>query len=286
MKSILSEELNKFNLLTKYDSKLTLTENTEILNEGIGIKGFLELLVSNRELVKQALKDIKLKTFTTESGKVLKNTDEIIEAIKRGELTGKEIGGIRKSLYNATTSPSTLKDAIALDVARWIKKKHGELHTDADIIKLLTEKGFTDTNRILVKYKGIIGKPWKIIIDSFNADKDIQMLYSLKPNSKAAVENWIKKNVKTGTSVDKSEVVSFIKDFGEKGTKMSRFVKKYITPYVGEITVSKVLWALGLGLALGVYTFKDALVLACKRLGFDWSNKICADKEKIEKASW
>jgi hypothetical protein len=286
MKLIISEELNKFNLLTKYDSKLTLTENTEILNEGIGIKGFLEVLITNRGLIKQALKDIKLTKYTTESGIFLKDTDEIIEAIKAGELTAKEIGRIRKLLYNATTSSSVLKDAIALDVARWIKKKHGNLHTDADIVKLLTERGFSDPNRILTKYKLIVGKPWKIIIDSFNADKDIQMLYSLKPNSKPAVENWIKQNVKTGTSVQKSEVTDFIKDFGEKSSRTSRFIKKYITPYIGEITGTKVLWALGLGLALGVYTFKDALVLACKRLGFDWSNKICGDKEEIEKADW
>jgi hypothetical protein len=286
MKLIISEELNKFNLLTKYDSKLTLTENTKILNEGIGIKGFLEVLITNRGLVKQALKDIKLTKYTTESGIFLKDTDEIIEAMKGGGLTAKEIGRIRKSLYNATTSDAVLKDAIALDVARWIKKKHGNLHTDGDIVKLLTKRGFSDPNRILTKYKLLIGKPWKIIIDSFNADKDIQMLYSLKPNSKPAVENWIKKNVKTGTSVQKSEVTDFIIDFGEKSSRTSRFIKKYITPYLGEITGKKVLWALGLGLALGVYTFKDALVLACKRLGFDWSNKICGDKEEIEKADW
>jgi hypothetical protein len=206
--------------------------------------------------------------------------------MKAGEMSAKEIGSVRKSLYNATTSPTLLKDVIALDVAKWVKNKHGNLHDDAEILKFLTDRGFSDPNRILNKYKLLIGKPWKKIIDSFNADKDIQMLYSLKPGSQNAVEKWIKDNVKTGNSVEKSEVKDYIKDFGEKSSRTSRFVKKYITPYVGEITKTKVLWALGLGLALGIYTVKDALVLTCKRLGFDWSNKICGDKEEIEKADW
>lgn len=280
MKSMLSEELNKFNLLTKYDSKLTLTENTEILNEAPGIKGFLELLMSSRELVKQSLKDIKMTTLKTASGKNLKNTDEIIDAIQLGELTAKEIGGIRKSLYNATTSTTVLKDAIALDVARWIKKKHGELHTDSDIVKLLTERGFTDTNRILLKYKGIIGKPWQSIIKELEADKDIQMLLATKPSAKPKLDEWIKANVKKGTSLERSEIIKFIKDFGEKSSKASRFVNKYITPYIGKVTTNKVLIVIGLLIAIGAFTIKDTLLFACSRLGWDWTNKICGDKEE------
>jgi hypothetical protein len=286
MKSILSEELNKFNLLTKYNNKLTLTENTQVLNEGPGLKGFLELLTTNAEMVKKALKDIKLTEFITKDGKQFKTTDKIIEAIKNGEISAKELGGIRKSLYNASTSPTLLKDVIALDIAKWVRKKHGDLHTDAEIVRFLTEKGFSDTNRILVKYKGIIGKPWQIILKELQADKDVQMLLAAKPNAKAALENWIKANIKTGTSVERSEIKSFIKDFGEKNSKVSRFVKKYITPFIGELTTNKLLLAIGILIAIGAFTIKDTLLFACSRLGWDWTNKICGDKEEIEKATW
>jgi hypothetical protein len=286
MKLILNEELNKFNLLTKYNNRLTLTENTQVLNEGPGIKGFLEILSTNAEMVKKALKDIKLTEFTTVEGKFFKNTNEIIEAMKSGEISAKELGGIRKSLYNASTSPTLLKDVIALDIAKWVKQKHGELHTDADIVKLLTERGFTDTNRILLKYKGIIGKPWKTILKELEADKDVQMLLAKKPNAKAALENWIKANIKTGTSVENSEIKNFIKDFGEKNSRVSRFVKKYIVPYIGEITTKKVLLIIGVLIGIGAFTIKDTLLFACSRLGWDWTNKICGDKEEIEKADW
>jgi hypothetical protein len=242
--------------------------------------------MSSRELVKQSLKDIKMTTLKTASGKNLKNTDEIIDAIQLGELTAKEIGGIRKSLYNSTRTSSVVKDAIALDVARWVKKKHGELHTDADIVKLLTERGFTDTNRILEKYKRIIGKPWQIILKELEADKDIQMLLATKPSAKPKLDEWIKANVKTGTSLERSEIIGFIKDFGEKSSKASRFIKKYITPYIGKVTTNKVLIVIGLLIAIGAFTIKDTLLFACSRLGWDWTNKICGNKEEIEKADW
>ncbi len=94
--------------------------------------------------------------YKTESGVILKDTDEIINAIEKGGiLTAKEVGSIRKKIYNSANCSIELKEIIALDVAKYLKNKHSDLKTDNEITSFLKEKGFTDIGFILKKYRQI-----------------------------------------------------------------------------------------------------------------------------------
>jgi hypothetical protein len=94
--------------------------------------------------------------FKTESGVILKDTDEIINAMKKGGiLTAKEVGSIRKKIYNSANCSFELKEIIALDVAKYLKNKHSDLKTDKEISSFLKEKGFNDIGIILKKYRQI-----------------------------------------------------------------------------------------------------------------------------------
>jgi hypothetical protein len=286
MKTTINDEVLKFKLFTNYKNNLTLTENIQTISESIGGgKLFLELISSNPRTIKKSLENIKLTKFTTKSGVKLSNVDEIIDAISKGKdvvLSAKEIGSIKKSLYNGQQTDANLREAIAVDVAKWLKKKGGN-YTDNELSSILTEKGFTNPQPIINKYKLLVGKPWKKLINSFRADPEVMKLYAFKPAAQAKVEEWVKANIKEGRDIETKQVIKFITDFGEKGTKVSRFVKKYITPYLSTITLNKVLLVIGIGIAIGAFTIKDTLLFACSRLGYDWSNKMCGDSNNNKK---
>ena len=94
--------------------------------------------------------------YKTESRVILKDTDEIINAMKKeGILTAKEVGSIRKKIYNSTKCSIELKEIIAIDVAKYLKNKHSDLITDKEISSFLKEKGFKDTDLIIKKYRQI-----------------------------------------------------------------------------------------------------------------------------------
>jgi hypothetical protein len=233
MKTILNEELKKFNLLTKYDSRLTLSENTQIINEQL--KGFREFIELNAKEAKKTLENIGLKNFKTESGVVLKNTDEILDAMKKGgSLTSKEVGTIRKLIYNSNYCSKELRGVIAIDVAKALVKEVGAGHTDSQIIAALTNNGFTkDTDLILQKYKALTPKvkppkPNKnTIVDALNtlkSDVNIEKLLTYTNNptvTRNQLESFltaaIKKN-KTYTDVY-DDLVKIIKSHPEFDAK-------------------------------------------------------------------
>jgi hypothetical protein len=233
MKTILNEELKKFNLLTKYDSRLTLSENTQIINEQL--KGFREFIELNAKEAKKTLENIGLKNFKTESGVVLRNTEEILDAMKRGgSLTSKEVGTIRKLIYNSNYCSKELRGIIAIDVAKALVKEVGAGHTDSQIIAALTQNGFTrDTDLILQKYKTLTPKvkppkPNKnAIADALNilrTDVNMEKLLSYTNNPQVArtqLESFLTaamKQNKTYTQVE-NDLIAIIKNRPEFDAK-------------------------------------------------------------------
>ena len=239
-----------YDLLKKYNNESFLIKNTQVLNEGPGLKGFLELLTTNAEMVKKALKDIKLTEFKTESGKFLKNTNEIIESIKKGQLSVKELGKIRKLLYNAPTSSTILKDIIALDVAKWVKNKHSDLKTDSEIIAFLRGKGFKDGNLILQKYNSLKPKVKSIIKPTINksllTDQQIDKLknifnleqmkiiekyfkHIISDAEKIAVVKNGKLYLKTSTGVEPASTIEEIIDMSLSGKINSGNIESFLS---------------------------------------------------------
>lgn len=166
-KNILSEEIKRMRLFTNYDSRKTLTENEEVLNEQIGT--FLKDLVKTDAAVERAaIRDLDagfgaIKGGITDTkGIVLRDADEVMRAVKAGTLAPAELGKVNKVLFKNTTN-SVVKQAIAKDLASstTFATKYAT-KSEAEALAMLEAKGYTksEAKMIVDEYKNS-GKSFK-----------------------------------------------------------------------------------------------------------------------------
>jgi len=116
------EEIERIKLISGYSLKSTLTENINILLEKAiltvanavdpaVVKGLKNVMHDTPGFL-ATLKNINFTQFggiTRMDGTILKNSDEILKALKSGKLTVQESGKVYRSVFRATTDPATLK---------------------------------------------------------------------------------------------------------------------------------------------------------------------------------
>jgi hypothetical protein len=166
-RNILSEEIKRMRLFTNYDSRKTLTENEEVLNEQIGT--FLKDLVKTDAAIERAaIRDLDagfgaIKGGVTDTkGIILRDADEVMRAVKAGTLAPAELGKVNKVLFKNTTN-SVVKQAIAKDLASstTFATKYAT-KTEAEALLMLEAKGYTksEAKMIVNEYKNS-GKAFK-----------------------------------------------------------------------------------------------------------------------------
>jgi len=166
-RNILSEEIKRMRLFTNYDSRKTLTENEEVLNEQIGT--FLKDLVKTDAAIERAaIRDLDagfgaIKGGVTDTkGIILRDADEVMRAVKAGTLAPAELGKVNKVLFKNTTN-SVVKQAIAKDLASstTFATKYAT-KTEAEALLMLEAKGYTksEAKMIAKEYKNL-GKAFK-----------------------------------------------------------------------------------------------------------------------------
>ena len=116
------EEIERIKLISGYSLKSTLTENINILLEKAiltvanavdpaVVKGLKNVMHDTPGFL-ATLKNINFTQFggiTRMDGTILKNSDEILKALKSGKLTVQESGKVYRGVFRATTDPATLK---------------------------------------------------------------------------------------------------------------------------------------------------------------------------------
>lgn len=145
MNKILLEEIKRFNLLSKYDNKNTLTENVEkhniglLLEQGI-FKDLLRIFGGEERLIAKELQNVFKETdvFFSTTGKELKTGEELFTALRESRIANKEMAKINKSLLK-NGSTLEIKTAAADNFAK--NRNFAEalnIYTDDEIIKRLT----------------------------------------------------------------------------------------------------------------------------------------------------
>lgn len=193
MNKILLEEIKRFNLLSKYDNKNTLTENVEKQNIGLlleqGIfKDLLRIFGGEERLVAKELQNVFKETdvFFSTTGKELKTGEELFTALREGRLAGKEMAKVNKSL---------LKNGSTLEIKTAAADNFAKSQPFADIMNLRTD------DEIIT---GLMGPPGyyskadaELLLDRFNKSgnriKPSASVTPVKPNE--IKPNEIKPNV-------------------------------------------------------------------------------------------
>lgn len=110
--NILNEELNRFKLMMKYDTKNTLSENTKLIFEN---EGLLKAAMADTRLLQNALTDLK----STESFKAVKTADNVIDAInaaKQGKYLESAISDLVSVLKKQSDLPQGLKQELSSSI--------------------------------------------------------------------------------------------------------------------------------------------------------------------------
>lgn len=144
MNNLLIEEINKFKLLSSYNTKITLNENQNIISEAPKVmKDVISTIRIGDEILRDIVGGLKTKTNVR-----LNNWNEVINAVEKDLLSPAAYGQLRKSILMKVTDPD-IKLAIAHDMALNAKTFQGK--TNKQIIDLLTSKhGFTNADAKLV----------------------------------------------------------------------------------------------------------------------------------------
>lgn len=165
-KNIIQEEINRFKLLSKYDSSQTLTENTSSLSEQA--QALKTLFKTDAAVARTAARELDAGLMgvkggiTRVDGVVLRNSDDIIKAVKAGKLAPAELGKVNTALLKSTKNPA-VKTAVIQDVVgtTTFATKYGT-KTEAEAIAALQAKGWTkaDARQAIQQYKAS-GKTFK-----------------------------------------------------------------------------------------------------------------------------
>ena len=125
MKKQIIEEILRMQLLTKYDNSSTLSENKTLIPERIGSS--IDDIIKSKETVSaidRAVKSgVKFGGFTTKSGKLLRNADEIVDALAKGRFSSTESGRVYAAIFK-NTSDTKILSGIAdkiMNQDTWIK---------------------------------------------------------------------------------------------------------------------------------------------------------------------
>ena len=110
MKKQIIEEILRMQLLTKYDNSSTLSENKTLIPERIGSS--IDDIIKSKETVSaidRAVKSgVKFGGFTTKSGKLLRNADEIVDALAKGKFEPTEAGRVYAAIFKNTSDTKIL----------------------------------------------------------------------------------------------------------------------------------------------------------------------------------
>lgn len=205
MENKILEELKRIKLLSNYDNKLTLSENYDIISD-------IEILDEQEGALKTALRadaklaksvakelDVIMSEFrggiTSSEGVLLKNGDDIVNALKKGTLKQAELGKVNTNLFRKTGN-SSIKSAIAKDMvaSKSFLKVMESSSSEKDAIKRLMNgpKKFTQEEaEFLVKEYKAGGKGFgKINTQSI---KPAKKTTKRPPNKQSTFRNWVKK---------------------------------------------------------------------------------------------
>lgn len=167
MGNLINEEINRIKLLYGYDSKKTLVENQqevkEYLNEQVN---FLKTLfkTGGRQSVRTAASEIDdilrsggfVGGIQNTRGATLTSGDEIVRAIRNGEVSAANLGKINKKLLS-TTKDLDIKSAIAQDIATTpnVVTKFSTMSEKDVLNNLINKTGHSsdDAKLIIQKYK-------------------------------------------------------------------------------------------------------------------------------------
>lgn len=219
------EELKRIKLLTNYNTKLTLTENydkvgdVEILDEQ---KGALRKVIrADAALAKTLSKELdtimgKFKGgITSSEGALLKNGDDIINALKKGTLKQAELGKLNTNLFRETTNAS-IKSAVAKDMVntKSFSKAMSEVKTEKEAVKRLMNgpKKFTQEEaEFLVKEYKATGKSFGEVIATTKTSKPKTRKAK---NKQSTFKNWRKSVGKAWSSMSRTKKILLIAGSG------------------------------------------------------------------------
>jgi len=242
MKNLILENFRK---LSKYDNKLTLSENLEIINEG-GMGDFFKEMVSLFRSEGEFRNELNSLTAEIKDlNGVRMSGDEILRQIKNGTLPKESYKEVIKSLFREATS-QTIKSGIAKEIVSSSKTKSlFETLTKDQILEKIKKKGYAsgDAEYIFNTYRqegGKYIKPSKISSNikldfetewtKIKAEDDIYKLFSKYPDAEAKIKPWIENKVKLGQSFE---------TMGPEAIKSQ--IKSIVTPLVKPSILGKVL---------------------------------------------
>jgi hypothetical protein len=154
-KNILSEEIKRMVLLSKYDNRKTLTENADLVNEmiveGIG-QALADLFKADSGLARAAAKDIEsgilsIKGGVTDvKGVALTDGKSVMNAVKTGTLGAVELGKVNAMLFSKTASDQ-VRRAIISDLmgSKSLVTKFSKLTEKEAIANLKATGKYTDS---------------------------------------------------------------------------------------------------------------------------------------------
>lgn len=216
------EELKRIKLLTNYNTKLTLTENydkvgdVEILDEQEGaLKKALRADATLAKTISKELDKYLVTTIKNTDGVLLKNGDDIINAIKKNKLSFKDLGQVNLNLFMNTTD-NAIKSVIAKDIVRGksFLKTMSEVKTEEEAVKRLMNgpKKFTQEEaEFLVKEYKATGKSFGEVIATTKTSKPKTRKAK---NKQSTFKNWIKKFGKSWSSLSRTKKILLIAGSG------------------------------------------------------------------------
>jgi len=151
MNKLINEEIRIFKLISNYDTSKTLTDNENALNESRGyIKNLAKMLETEKAFLNSIFKEAKFTKYL-ENGKILdkfgnelKSIDEVIRAIKDGNMKGKDLAKFNFAVYK-TTGNTTLKQSIIKDIISEVGFAEKYINIgEKEFIKDLKKLGYTD----------------------------------------------------------------------------------------------------------------------------------------------
>ena len=245
MNKILKEEIERFQLLSKYDNKKTLTENSKLsdnLNEQINLLGKL----FGREagaLSKTTIKEIEnlFKSIPSEMARFGTDAAEIATKLKSGAFTKTELGELRTTVFKNTTN-TKVQNEIADEMVK--SKSFKDFFTsnkEKKVLEKLMQKGYSGEEAAIImsRYEKQGGKYLDDIYRSKNVQRNTKKSKKQRANDNSW--GWSKNQKNTASSTAWNIVkgiggtVGFVfKNFwnilwGAGGLIVAYYVWKYLT---------------------------------------------------------